>query len=159
MPVSTVQFISQVKLEELRRQRSLLVEAYDRLWAECEAQAPAEALRGLYRGLAAIKIGRNSLHSDLGDIGLLIHSVGASSEIVSFWRKKLETEWRMGRLRSEIVYLFGALLGEWGGESKSRREFLQERRQVHDSLLEIATTPSPPNEHRRTVIGGLERVA
>ncbi len=38
MPRSTIQFISQGKLEELRRQRAVLVAAYDNLRAECEGE-------------------------------------------------------------------------------------------------------------------------
>lgn len=148
MPHSTIQFISQVKLEELRRQRAVLVEAYDRLQAECEGQSPQDALRRLYQGLAGITIGRKPLHPDLGNLDLLVQSAAPSPEIVSFWRRRLETEWAMGRLRADIVYLFGALLGEWGGEDAAKREFLRERQQVHDTLLRDAVTPSPANEHQ-----------
>jgi hypothetical protein len=149
MPRSTIQFISQVKLEELRRQRAVLVAAYDNLRAECEGKAPEEAMRRLYQGLAGIRIGRNPLHPDLGNLDLLVQSVAPSPEIVAFWRRRLETEWGMGRLRADIVYLFGALLGEWGGEDAAKREFLQERQEVHHALLCDAVTPSPENEHHK----------
>jgi hypothetical protein len=149
MPHSTIQFISQVKLEELRRQRAVLVEAYDHLRAECEGKSPQDALRRLYQGLAGISIGRKPLHPDLNNLDLLVQSVAPSPEIVSFWRRQLETEWAMGRLRADIVYLFGALLGEWGGEDAAKREFLQERQQVYHTLLRDAVTPSPANEHQR----------
>jgi hypothetical protein len=149
MPRSTIQFISHVKLEEFRRQRAVLLEAYDQLRAECHGQVPQEALRRLYRGLGRIKIGHKPLHPDLGNLDLLVESVAPSPDIVAFWRRRLETEWGMGRLRADIVYVFGALLGEWGGEDPAKREFLDERQQVHRALLRDAVTPSPANEHRQ----------
>lgn len=149
MPLSTIQFISQVKLEELRRQRTLLVESYDKLRADCEGKTPQEALRLLYIGLGRISIGRKPLHPDLGNLDLLVHAAAPSPEIIALWRRRLETEWATGRLRADIVYLFGALLGEWGVEDAGKREFLLERQQVRDSLLGEVVMPSPANEHHR----------
>lgn len=148
MSISTVQFISQVKLEELRRQRAILVDAYDTLWANCQQKTPQDALISLYVGLADIQIGGTPLHAELGDIEILIRSDNPSQEIISFWRKRLETDWGKGRLRADIVYLFGALLGEWGSDDPARREFLLERQKVHNTLLSVATTGSPRNQHQ-----------
>src|SRR5437588_8772636 len=110
---STIQFISQVKLGELRRQRTLLLETYDRLGQECAAQSPVAALQTLFEGLRNIKVAGKPLHPDLGNIELLLQGASPSPEIVTFWRQRLETELATGRLRADIVYLFGALLGEW----------------------------------------------
>jgi hypothetical protein len=59
----------------------------------------------------------------------------------------------MGRLRADIVYLFGALLGEWGGEDEGKREFLDERRQAHQALLRDAVTPAPANDYQELLEG------
>ena len=58
MSTSPIQFISQVKPAELRWQRALLLEAYDRLGRECAAQTPALALKTLFDGLQSIKVVR-----------------------------------------------------------------------------------------------------
>jgi hypothetical protein len=138
---STLQFISQVKLGELRRQRALLVDAYDALNRACAGKTDVEALKTLFDGLQKIKVAGTRLHSDLGNIELLMQGTAPSAEIVAFWRRRLEGELATGRLRADIVYLFGALLGEWGDEGASRQAFLDERREAHTSLLEQVTTP------------------
>ncbi len=139
---STLQFISQVKLGELRRQRSSLLEEYDRLSQEHAARPPVEGLKALFDGLQKIKVAGKPLHPELGPIEILTQGVPPSADIVAFWRKRLEAELATGRLRADIVYLFGALLGEWGNEEASKQEFLDERRQAHESLLGQAVTPT-----------------
>jgi hypothetical protein len=151
----TLQFISQVKLGELRRQRALLLAAYDRLLQECAAQPAVEGLKTLFDGLQNIKIAGKALHPDLGNIELLLQGTAPSPEIVGFWRRRLEAEVAMGRLRADIVYLFGALLGEWGGdEAASRQAFLDERHEAHASLLRQAVTPPPEDGGRAQALLG-----
>jgi hypothetical protein len=142
MTTSTLHFISQVKLGELRRQRSLLLEAYDRLSAEAAARGPLDGLRTLCEGLHNVRVAGKPLHADLGHIELLLKAPAPSLEIVDFWRRRLEAELATGRLRADIVYLFGALLGEWGGADSARLAFLEERQQAHADLLRQATTPA-----------------
>src|SRR5262245_3573244 len=152
MSTSTIQFISQVKLAELRRQRALLLEAYDRLGRECAGKSPGEGLRTLLDGLRKIKVAGKPLHRDLDNLELLLQGTAPSPEIVAFWRRRLETELATGRLRADIVYLFGALLGEWGDEGESRQDFLEERSQAHDALLRQATTPAEAGPEAQSLL-------
>lgn len=138
---TTLQFITQVKLGELRRQRSLLLKEYDRLAAEAAAQPPVAALKTLVKGLQAVKVAGKPLHPDLGNLDLLYRGAGPSAEIVAFWRRRLDAELQAGRLRADIVYLFGALLGEWGQEPDAQQAFLTERQQAHQALLRQVLTP------------------
>ncbi|HUE74248.1 MAG TPA: reverse transcriptase domain-containing protein [Pirellulaceae bacterium] len=152
MASSTVQFISQVKLGELRHQRTLLVETYQRLEQECAAQPAVEALMTLYHGLRAIKVAGKPLHPDLENLELLLDGTAPSPEIVAFWRKRLESEVAAGRLRADIVYLFGALLGEWGNSNASRQPFLELRERTQELLLKQAVTSSEDAGRQATLL-------
>jgi len=147
MPTSTLQFISQIKLGELRRQRSLLLDAYDAIQRDAGSDDPVAGLKALFRGLHKVKVAGKPLHPDLGDIDILFRGAAPSAEVLAFWRQRLETELARGRLRADIVYLFGALLGEWGDEGASKQTFLDERRLAHATLLQNARTPAEePNQ-------------
>lgn len=140
MTSSTIQFISQVKLGELQNQRAQLLDAYDELTKACDGQSPVESLKILFEGLQEIEVASKPLHPELGNIELLLEGTAATDEIIEFWRQKLNTEVASGRLRADIVYLFGALLGEWGGESETKQTFLDERLRTHEVLLQRTTT-------------------
>src|SRR3954454_17689944 len=141
MSTATIQFITQVKLAELRRQRSLLVEEYDCVARAAAAGTPVAGLCALFDGLTAIKVVGKALHPDLGNLDLLLTDAAPSPEIVAFWRGRLGRERGAGRLRADIVYLFGALLGEWGDADASKEAFLEERRRAHADLLRHVLTP------------------
>jgi hypothetical protein len=141
MSTATIQFITQVKLAELRRQRSLLVAEYDRVAEVAAAGTPVEGLRALFDGLSAVQVVGQRLHPDLGNLDLLLNHPAPSAEIVAFWRARLERELAAGRLRADIVYLFGALLGEWGEDDPSKEAFLEERQRTHGDLLRHLLTP------------------
>ena len=64
MSTSTIQFITQVKLAELRRQRSLLLESYDRIAHTASVGTPVEGLRALYDGLRDVRVANKRLHPD-----------------------------------------------------------------------------------------------
>lgn len=140
--LSTIQFISQVKLGELRDQRALLLAAYGELTESCDGASPVQALKILFEGLQEIEVADKPLHPDMGNFELLLDGTAPSDEIVQFWRQKLDAEVVAGRLRADIVYLFGALLGEWGDNERSRQTFLEQRRQAHDNMLQNASTPA-----------------
>ncbi len=110
-------FITQTKLRELREQRGKLLAAYDALSQQgTQEQTEAGRLRALYTGLQQIKFANYPLHPDVANLEPLLQeaeSGQASPETISFWRARLEKELLTGRLRSEVVYLFGALLEEW----------------------------------------------
>lgn len=142
MSTSTIQFITQVKLAELRRQRALLLETYDRIAQAAGVGTPVQGLRALYDGLREVRVANKRLHPDLANIDLLLQGSAPSPEIVAFWRRRLEAELATGRLRADIVYLFGALLGEWGDADASRETFLEERARAHDDLLAYILTPA-----------------
>ncbi len=147
MAQTTLQFISQVKLGELRRQRALLLDAYDRIGLEATVGSEVDGLRVLYHGLRGVRVAGKPMHPDLGNLEFVLNGADPSAETVAFWRGRLEAEARAGRLRADIVYLFGALLGEWGDDA-TPAGFREERRQAHETLRQQARTPSPETDHR-----------
>ena len=124
---STLQFISQVKLGELRKQRTLLIDAYDRCMRDAAKGEPQERLRALYNCLRAIRCAGRQLHPDLVNLEILLNNSSPSVEMLERWTKSLDKEAAAGRLRAEIVFLFGALLGEWGRSAEESQRFQEER--------------------------------
>src|SRR5262245_52691240 len=93
-------FITQTKLQELRRQREALVRNYDNL-LETAAQTsdPRERLRKLYQGLRRTRFAGRPLHPDVASVNLLLNEISAapaSAGLVDFWLKRLEQEVRFG---------------------------------------------------------------
>ena len=115
------QFITQVKFRELREQRHKSLTAYDQLARElAETHDDASRLRLLYAGLRGMQFAKQQLHPDVGNLELILgqgDDSQASSGTLAFWRAELQRELSRGRLRADIVYLFGALLEEWTARS------------------------------------------
>lgn len=111
------QFITQVKFRELREQRDKSLAAYDQLAREVtKAHDDASRLQLLYTGLRGMQFAKQPLHPDVGNLELILgqgDGSQASSGTLAFWRAELQRELSRGRLRADIVYLFGALLEEW----------------------------------------------
>ncbi|MGE5335203.1 MAG: hypothetical protein ACM3N4_10920, partial [Nitrososphaerota archaeon] len=111
------QFITQVKFRELREQRDKSLAAYDQLAHKlAETHDDASRLRLLYAGLRSMQFAKRPLHPDVGNLELIVgqgDDSHASSGTLAFWRSELQRELSRGRLRADIVYLFGALLEEW----------------------------------------------
>lgn len=147
MSSSTLQFISQVKLRELRRQRGLLVEAYDQLTKDAAVLPLLERLGKYYHGLRGIKCAGKALHPEVVNLEILLNKTAPSVSVVSLWLRRLEAELASGRLRAEIVYLFGALLGEWGRGVEERQRFQNERTQAQQRLLDDLFRPAQPASH------------
>jgi hypothetical protein len=120
------QFITQVKFGELREQRDKSLAAYDQLAREVtESHDDASRLRLLYTGLRGMQFAKQPLHPDVGNLELILDQGDdsqASSETLAFWRAELQRELSRGRLRADIVYLFGALLEEWTAGSGGNGE-------------------------------------
>lgn len=123
MFTSAEQFITQMKFRELRVQRETSLAAYGALSRELAAAADdATRLRLLYRGLRELRFAKQPLHPDVANLEPLLRDLDrgeASVETLSYWRAELERELSRGQLRSEIVYVFGALLEEWAAEDFS----------------------------------------
>ncbi|HEX2909505.1 MAG TPA: reverse transcriptase domain-containing protein [Chloroflexia bacterium] len=155
------QFIIQMKLGELRKQRTLLRAAYDKLNRSlATASSPVERLQGLYNGLRQISFAGQALHPDVANLEPLFYqfaakenepagekvtaptTTGATPETTRFWIERLEKELASGRLRSEIVFIFAALLEEWAKDDPGR-ETDQESAAELSRLLERVTGPSP----------------
>src|SRR5579859_6044620 len=110
-------FITQMKLRELREQRTKLLQTYQTLRQQVSQQASETGqLRVLYDGLRQITLAHHPLHPDIANLEPLLSNLPidqAALETLSFWRSRLEQELANGQLRAEIVYTFGALLEEW----------------------------------------------
>ncbi|KAB8140047.1 hypothetical protein F8S13_25570 [Chloroflexia bacterium SDU3-3] len=144
-PLSSEQFITRMKLRELQAQRDQLQRAYDEI-AQRAAAAPDDAarIRTLYAGLQALMFAGEPFHPDVKNLGMLLHDIEAgraSDEAVAFWRGRLDQELARGRLRADVVYLFGALLDEWA-ERRDMLPDLPERRDILAGMLERAQQPS-----------------
>jgi hypothetical protein len=160
MSHSTTQFITQMKLRELRRQRAKLREAYETLRAEVAgAGDPGTRLRRLYDGLRGLAFAGQPLHPDVVNLEVLLHEADAGTaapEVLDLWLGRLEEELGAGRARSEVVYLFGALLEEWArGEAAGDRQ-ADEARRARDRLRGEALAPDDAGpDDRRAVLGPL----
>ncbi|GAA1835509.1 hypothetical protein GCM10009682_62100 [Luedemannella flava] len=104
---STTQFVTAVKLQELRAQHTRLRVAYDRLTAEAAAGAdPYQRLMHLYRGLADLTYAGRKVHPELADLGVLandtVPGTAISADLVDRWHGRLVNELTTGRLRSEL---------------------------------------------------------
>jgi hypothetical protein len=137
------QFIIQMKLRELRKQRSLLMSAYDRLDGELnEAANDTQRLHVLYNGLRRISFAGHQLHPEVANLEPVLYNAETAqpdSDTVTFWKEKLQKELATGRLRSEIVFIFAALLEEWTQEETRAN---RESDRVRAELLTKATTPN-----------------
>jgi hypothetical protein len=139
------QFITQMKLRELRKQRELLLTAYNQLDRQLAgSSSDASRLQTLYQGLREIYFAGQALHPEVANLEPILYKagseVGASPDTLAFWRERLERELAGGRMRSEIVFIFAALLEEWTQEEIASTD--QESRQIRASLLQEATRPS-----------------
>jgi hypothetical protein len=149
---STTQFITQMKLRELRRQREKLREAYRALGEIiARTKTPAARLRKLYEGLREIKFAGQSLHPEVVNLEILLREAeaGAAPEaVVALWQERLHAERASGRLRSEFVYLFGALLEEWARESGPNSASREESARAREEMLTTTLSVPEPNRHR-----------
>lgn len=151
----TLQFVTQMKLRELNRQRARLRDAYLRLAEEvAQTGSAGERLRQLYEGLRKLEFAGQTLHPEVVNLEILLSEIetgGFSPEIVSLWLRRLEDELAAGRLRAEFVYLFGALLEEWAREEASSPHLQEESQQAQEQLLQNALTEPAPNRHHEAL--------
>lgn len=151
---STTQFVTAVKLQELRAQHSQLRAAYDRLSAQVEATTgPYQRLRHFYRGLAGLTYAGRKVHPELADLGVLANEtlpgLAISADLAERWSSRLANELAAGRMRSEFVFRFGILLEQWGTSGGNHRP-APSPQQLHELREQILTAP-PPNDHRALI--------
>ncbi len=148
MDNTTAQFITQTKLHELHKQRDHLRESYRRLEEEAAAQPDlAQRLRLLYQRLSELNVAGQSLHPEVVNLELLFHEIEAgslSADLLALWAGRLEAELEAGQVRSEVVYLFGALLEEWVRESAEGGKIIEESLKARAGLQQMALTPPAP---------------
>ena len=84
------------------------------------------------------------------NLEVLLHEAEAgtaSPEVVALWVGRLEEELAAGRARSEVVYLFGALLEEWARGEAAGDPQEEEARQARDRLMGEALSEAGPDDH------------
>ncbi len=117
MLTPTERFITRMKLRELRTQRDQLRVTYDTLSQQAEAAASdAERVRLLYAHLHTLTLAQQPLHPTVANLEPLLRDNAPDctvSEVMDFWQRRLQQELEQGRLRSDIVYVFGTLLNDW----------------------------------------------
>jgi hypothetical protein len=148
---STVHFITGMKLRELRRQREQFRGSYRGLHqAVEEAPDSIQRLRRLYHGLQELKFAGQPLHPDVVNLEIALGELEAGTlapDVVSLWQGRLENELSAGQLRCEFVYLFGALLEEWGRKGSGNAVLREQSAREGQRLLENALTAEEPNRH------------
>ncbi|MFD0599575.1 hypothetical protein ACFQZ4_50685 [Catellatospora coxensis] len=160
----TTQFVTAVKLRELRAQHSQLSEAYDQLTRQAEtATDPYQRLRQLYRGLADLTYAGGKVHPELADLGVLANDTlpgkAISADLVERWSSRLADELTAGHLRSEFVFRFGVLLEQWATSGGSPQR-IPPTRQLHELREHVLASPRP-NDHRgliENLLAGVSRV-
>lgn len=136
--------IAQVKLHELRQQRSRLSRTYEELEQRVASMPAEQQLQALFTGLQQITMAEIALHPDVANLEPLFNGPQLSEETLSFWRERLAKELPQGRLRSELIYIFGALLEEWVQEKSQETTTDPEGIQRSTQLLELASSPADP---------------
>jgi hypothetical protein len=143
MATKNEQFITQMKLRELSIQRDRLSRAYNELDQQVQREAVETGrLRLLSEGLRGITFAEQRLHPDIANMEPLFEATEGepiSAETISFWHERLEKERASGLLRSEIMYIFGALLEEWTAAPFSKDP---ESEQIHIELVERLLQPA-----------------
>jgi hypothetical protein len=144
-------FITQMKLRELREQRSRLLRTYSELLQRADQeQTEARRLRVLYEELREIMFANQRLHPDVANLEPLLGRADGGAvtpETITFWRERLEKELASGRLRSEIVYIFGALLEEWASSEPETAQAAAQREQVSAPMVERLLQPAPTGDY------------
>jgi hypothetical protein len=157
---STVQFITGMKLRELQRQRARFRDSYRRLRQSVDAAADAtERLRRLYHGLQELKFAGQPLHPEVVNLEIALRELEAGTlapDVTALWQGRLEEELAAGQLRSEFIYLFGALLEEWSREGESNAVLRQQSEREGQRLLQEALALEEPNRHAAFVDSLLE---
>jgi hypothetical protein len=148
---STVQFITGMKLRELQRQRQQFRESYRQLRRQMDA-APdaAHRLPRLYHGLQGVKFAGQPLHPEVVNLEMALRELETGTlapDVLALWEGRLENELAAGQLRSEFVYLFGALLEEWAREGAANPVLREQSVQEGRRLLDAALAPPEPNRH------------
>lgn len=148
-------FITQMKLRELREQRSRSMQAYTELRQQVAAAvSETEQLHFLYDGLRQLKFANQELHPDVANMEPLLdqdNGQAISVETLNFWRQQLEKELTGGQLRAEIIYVFGALLEEWATRTTESAQTRDQRVQQQKVLLERLLEPAPTGNYKEVL--------
>src|SRR5262245_2844809 len=117
--MSSVAFVTEMKLRRLREMRDVLRARYDEVEAAASrAETASGRLRALYDGLRSIDIAGHRLHPEVCNLEAVL--LGASK---AAWIQRLEKELAAGRLRTDVMYAYAALLGEWVGHEGASVDF------------------------------------
>lgn len=139
----TEYLIAQMKLHELRQQRPRLLQTYAELEQQVKQLPDQEQqLRTLFTSLQKIKMAEIALHPDVANLEPLLNDSYLSDETLSFWHAQLAKELPQGRLRSELIYIFGALLEEWVQEKSQELPPDPAGRAAYEQFFTLHTRPS-----------------
>ncbi len=144
MAISTIQFITKTRLAELSRQRESLLTQYDAAEASGRGE-DLQSLANLYEGLKKVRITEFPLHRDLPNLRALFQGDAAPQSVLDFWRDKLLVEIQRGRLRANVVFLFGACLSEWDESDVQGATRTSERQAARTRILaDLVDSAAPP---------------
>ena len=141
-------FITQMKLGELRVQRERLLTAYDSLARALSAMPDdADQLALLYHRLRQMTFAQHPLHPDIANLEPILHDISYSArpatETITFWRDRLLRTLAQGRLRADIVYVFGRLLEEWAEHDSPAAVLREQSSAMRSTYIAEATAPMP----------------
>jgi hypothetical protein len=143
MNASTIQFITKTRLAELSRQRESLLAQYDAAEASGRGE-DLQSLANLHEGLQKVRITEFPLHRELPNLRALFRGDAVPQSVLDYWRDKLLVEIRRGRLRANIVYLFGAFLSEWDESDVQGATRVNERQAARTRIIADLLTPNSP---------------
>jgi hypothetical protein len=142
--ITSEQFITQMKLRELRAQRDQLQSAYAAMSVrDAQTASDGERVAQLYAGLRALTFAGQPFHPEIANLQPLLHEMTtgrAVPETVVFWRERLQRELERGRLRADAVFVFGALLEEWA-ERRTTLPLRAQQAEVTATLYERTLEP------------------
>jgi hypothetical protein len=139
---SVQHYVAEKKLRELRRQRDRLRASYLSLETQlAQSGSSLERLRLLRDGLEALTLASRPLHEDHDNLSMLLYSAESTqaSPLLDFWLEHLQHELQIGKLRAEVVAVFGALLEEYVASGEG-----DPHAQSHRIAQELAVTLGSP---------------
>lgn len=141
-----MQFILDLKLRELQKQREQLLAAYAELRTPpAPPESTYDKLQRLYERLKDLKFANEALHPEVLALAVLKHGLASQPELIEFWAARLEEEIRFGQNRAEGVYAFGMLLEQWGKAGAAEPSATQ--LSMHADLVNLLMEQGPVGDH------------
>ena len=156
----TLQFITNVKLQELEKRHASFTEHSSKVLAEANAHAgdPSERLAVLIRGMKDWPAGKWSPNINRRDMTRWLEQArrdpGFPNSILDEWTHQVQAEFKYESSRYECARLFGSLLKEWlhasetvpDFESVNRKETIEQKQKLESLIFQEKNIDVPALE-------------